>query len=149
MYRYISQSPWTFQQLRELERDTAGQFVGIRILAIGPDFVMADMPVDERTRRPFGLLHGGMSMVLAETLGSLGSMLLVADEPDALAVGVDIGGSHLNGVRSGRVTGICCALKLGRSMHFWRIDIWDQDRRLCCSANLTVRVLRGKGAAGG
>lgn len=121
---------------------SASDFVDLRVTAIGPDFIIADMPVDERTRQPFGLLHGGMSMVLAESLGSMASTLLVDGEHGAQPAGIEISGSHLRGVRDGRVTGICRALRIGRNLHFWRIDIRDAEGTLCCSANLTVHVAR-------
>lgn len=142
MHRYITESPMGIRQLHERSRGSASDFAGLRITAIGPDFMIGDMPVDERTRQPFGLLHGGMSMVLAETLGSLASTLLVDGEPGAQPAGIEISGSHLRAVRDGRVTGTCHALKLGRNLHFWRIDIRDAEGRLCCSANLTVHIAR-------
>lgn len=135
--------------LRNAGRASASAALDIRITAIGPDFVIGDMPVDERTRQPFGLLHGGMSIVLAETLGSIGSVLLLSDEPDADAVGIEVGGSHLRGVREGRVTGVCRALRLGRNLHYWHIDISDDRNRLCCSARLTIFVVRGEAARRG
>lgn len=117
-------------------------FVGLTITAIGPDFIIGEMPVDERTRQPFGLLHGGASIVMAETLGSLGSGLLVWDEEGTRVAGVEVGGSHLRGVRSGKVTAVCRALRLGRTMHFWQIQIYDQDGQMNCSARLSVMVSR-------
>jgi len=142
VFRYISQGRYDFSALQELERDSASEFLGIRTEVIGPDFVIASMPVDERTRQPFGLLHGGASILLAETIGSIASTQLMSDEPDSFAVGVDIGGSHLRGVRSGRVTALCRALRIGRNMHFWKIDISGEDGRLCCSARLTMSIVR-------
>ncbi|WP_354694608.1 hotdog fold thioesterase [Elongatibacter sediminis] len=132
-----------------MTRGSASEFLDLRVEVIGPDFLIATMPVNERTRQPLGLLHGGMSIVMAEELGSTASMMLVAHQSDTRVVGVDVGGSHLRSVRDGRVTGVCRALRIGRSMHFWTIDISDEDGRLCCSARLTVRVIRGDGTSGG
>ena len=114
----------------------------IRITAVGPDFIMGDMPVDKRTLQPMGLLHGGASITLAETLGSIASWTLVRGEAGARVAGIEVSGSHVKAARSGRVTGICRPLKLGRTLHFWRIDISDEAGDLCCSARLTVSVSR-------
>jgi len=116
--------------------------LGIRIIAIGPDFIIGEMPVDERTKQPFGLLHGGASMVLAETLASYASSVLAHDEAGAKITGVEISGSHLRSAHGGRVIGVCRALKLGRTLHFWQIDISDEEGQLCCSAKLVVFVSR-------
>jgi len=114
--------------------------LGIRITAVGPDFLCGEMPVDERTVQPFGILHGGASIVLAETLGSWASYLVTADGPGARVAGIEVSGSHVQAVSSGVVTGVARPVRLGRSLHFWRIDVRDQDNELCCSAKLTVKV---------
>lgn len=114
--------------------------LGIRITAVGPDFICGEMPVDERTHQPFGVLHGGASIVLAETLGSWASYLVVCESPGARVAGIEVSGSHVWNVSSGVVTGVARPLRLGRSIHFWRIDIRDEDGNLCCSAKLTVKV---------
>ncbi len=116
--------------------------LGIRITAVGPDFICGEMPVDERTQQPFGVLHGGASIVLAETLGSYASYLVCSDDPAARVAGIEVSGSHVWSVRSGTVTGIARPVRLGRSLHFWRIDVRDQHNNLCCSAKLTVKVGR-------
>jgi 1,4-dihydroxy-2-naphthoyl-CoA hydrolase len=102
------------------------------------------MPVDERTHQPFGVLHGGASIVLAETLGSWASYLVSSDNPAARVAGIEVSGSHVWSVRSGTVTGVARPVRLGRSLHFWRIDIRDQDNNLCCSAKLTVKIGGGR-----
>ena len=112
--------------------------LGIRLTAVGPDFICGEMPVDERTQQPFGVLHGGASIVLAETLGSWASYLVASDDPAVRVAGIEVSGSHIRSVRSGTVTGVARPLRLGRSLHFWRIDIRDQENKLCCSAKLTV-----------
>lgn len=116
--------------------------LGIEITAVGPDFVCGEMPVDERTMQPFGLLHGGASITLAESLGSYGSFMLVADEEGARVAGVEVSGSHLKAVRTGKVTAVCRAVSLGRTLHVWRILIRDEQGNLNCAANLTVKISR-------
>jgi len=122
------------------QADGMTRLLSIRIVSVGPDFIIGEMPVDERTQQPYGVLHGGASMVLAESLGSHASAMKVMDEPSSRVAGVEISGSHLRSVESGMVTGICRAIKLGRRLHFWRIDIHDEKGRLCCAARLTVMV---------
>ena len=116
--------------------------LGIEITAVGPDFVCGEMPVDERTMQPFGLLHGGASIALAESLGSYGSYMLVADEKGTRVAGVEVSGSHLKAVRGGKVTAVCRAVSLGRTLHVWRILIRDEQGDLNCAANLTVKISR-------
>lgn len=153
---YISQAPLSLLQMNQ--RCSAGieRVLGIRLTAVGPDFICGEMPVDERTLQPFGILHGGASIVLAETLGSWASYLVCSDEPGVRVAGIEVSGSHIRSVRAGVVTGIARPLRLGRGLHFWRIDVVDQDGLLCCAAKLTVKVDRvtsagpstGPGAAG-
>lgn len=118
--------------------------LGIRLTAVGPDFLCGEMPVDERTRQPFGLLHGGASIVLAETLGSWASYLLVSGNSRARVAGIEVSGSHVRSVRSGMVFGTARPLSIGRSLHFWTIEVRDSRKRLCCSAKLTVKVSDGR-----
>ena len=148
MNKYLSQCDTNLGALNERSQDCLPHLLGVRFTAIGPDFIIGEMPVNERTRQPHGLLHGGASIVLAETLGSAGSTLLVMHEEGTRVVGVEVSGSHLRGVRDGKVTGVCRALKLGRTMHFWQINIYDQEWQLCCSARLAVNVSRGPVSAG-
>ncbi len=140
MNKYISLAPVSLVQLNHQVQRGIDKVLGIRITALGPDFLCGEMPVDERTHQPFGVLHGGASIVLAESLGSLASYLVVSDNPKARVAGIEVSGSHVRSVRSGLVTGVARPVKLGRSLHFWRIDIQDQDHNLCCSARLTVKV---------
>lgn len=124
--------------LNRMQNDSAAAGMGIRLTAVGADFLCAEMPVDERTRQPFGLLHGGASMVLAETLGSIASVLAVGGDPVA---GVEISGSHVRALRDGPVLGVCRPVRIGRRLHVWQISISGPDGRLCCEARLTVAVL--------
>jgi len=138
--KYISQAPVSLVQLNRQIQPGIERVLGIRITAVGPDFICGEMPVDERTQQPFGILHGGASIVLAESLGSRASFLVASDHAAARVAGVEVRGSHVWSVRSGTVTGVARPVRLGRSLHFWRIDIRDQENNLCCSAKLTVMV---------
>lgn len=137
---YISKAALSLVQLNRKLMGGIDQVLGIRITAVGPDFICGEMPVDGRTHQPFGVLHGGASIVLAESLGSLASYLVVSDSPGARVAGIEVSGSHVRNVSSGIVTGVARPVRLGRSIHFWRIEIHDQDGNLCCSAKLTVKV---------
>lgn len=118
--------------------------LGIEILEVGDGFVRGRMPVDARTRQPLGLLHGGASMALAETLGSIAANLCIA--PDAgLAVGQEINASLLRAVTQGWVEGVARPLHLGRTSQVWEIRIEDQPGRLSCIARLTMAVLPARG----
>lgn len=121
--------------------------LGIVFTEIGDDYVRATMPVDARTHQPYGLLHGGASVALAETLGSYAGMLCV-DQERELVVGIDINANHVRGVSTGVVTGTARALHVGRTTQVWQIRIEDERERLVCIARLTVAVVpRPSGAA--
>ena len=130
----------TLAELNALSRDTAIQQLGIVFTELGPDFLRATMPVDSRTHQPYGLLHGGASVLLAETLGSSAGNLCVED--DALCVGIEINANHLAAVREGLVTGTARALHVGRSTQVWEIRIEDEDGRLVCISRLTLAVVQ-------
>ncbi|MDX1380846.1 MAG: hotdog fold thioesterase [Xanthomonadales bacterium] len=144
MKPYLSRAPFSLIDMNRRNNAGIERVLGIRLTAIGPDFICGEMPVDERTRQPFGILHGGASIVLAETLGSWASWLLVSDEPGARVAGIEVSGSHVWSARSGIVSGICRPVRLGRSLHFWRIDVHDAEGNLCCAAKLTVKVDSGQ-----
>lgn len=110
-------------------------------LEIGPDFLKIRMPVDERTKQPYGLLHGGASCALAETVGSIGSHLVI-DPSKFLCVGLEINANHIRGARSGFVTAIASPLHLGSSTHVWDIKIHDDNDKLVCVCRLTVAILK-------
>jgi 1,4-dihydroxy-2-naphthoyl-CoA hydrolase len=119
---------------------TMVQHIGIVISEIGDDFVRGTLPVDARTHQPYGLLHGGASVALAETLGSLGAMMC-CDASTQLAVGLDINANHVRGVTSGQVTGTARPLHLGRTTQVWEIRIEDERERLVCISRLTVAIV--------
>jgi 1,4-dihydroxy-2-naphthoyl-CoA hydrolase len=115
--------------------------LGIEFIDVQPDFIKAKMPVDSRTKQPYGLLHGGASVVLAETLGSIASSLAVADPTTQRGVGVEINANHMKSVREGFVIGTCTALKIGKTLHVYDIKIHDESGNLVCVSRLTVAIL--------
>jgi 1,4-dihydroxy-2-naphthoyl-CoA hydrolase len=125
--------PTTIEQVNAL-------FAGIRDISLHLDYLRGTLPVDERTRQPFGLLHGGASVVLAETLGSVASNIVV-DSTKFHAVGQQITANHLRSARSGRVTGTARPVYIGGRSHVWDIDIHDEAGRLTCVSRLTMAVI--------
>lgn len=125
--------------LNALSRGTAMEPLGILFTEIGPDYLRGTMPVDARTRQPYGLLHGGASVLLAETLGSTAGMLCIDD--DQICVGIEINANHLRGVREGMVTGTARPLHVGRSTQVWEIRIEDDAGQLACVSRLTLAVV--------
>ncbi|MGJ0192248.1 hotdog fold thioesterase [Pantoea sp. RRHST58] len=113
--------------------------IGIRFTAIGDDYLEAVMPVDARTHQPFGLLHGGASVVLAESMGSIAGYLCT--EEGKSVVGIEVNASHHRPVSSGEVRGICRPLHIGSRNQVWQIEIRNARGQLCCSSRLTVAVL--------
>jgi 1,4-dihydroxy-2-naphthoyl-CoA hydrolase len=130
----------TLDQLNALNRNTMMAAIGIVFSEVGDDWLRATMPVDARTHQPFGLLHGGASVALAETLGSTGGML-VLDPAREVVVGLEINANHMRGVKSGIVTGTARPLHLGRSTQVWEIRIEDEQQRLVCVSRLTLAVV--------
>ncbi len=135
---------YSLEELNYLAKGNILSHLGIEFIEIGEDFLKASMPVDERTRQPFGILHGGASVVLAETIGSCAACMVV-DYPTELFVGQDINANHLRPVTSGRVTGTARPLHMGKSSQVWDIRIHDEQERLVCVSRLTMaRFRRGK-----
>lgn len=114
--------------------------LGIEFIAIEKGKVIATMPVDERTRQPFGLLHGGASVALAETVASLGAYELV-DQEKEVVVGLEINANHLKGKKDGVVTATGTVLHQGRSTMVWDIKIKDEDNQLICVSRCTIAVI--------
>ena len=129
----------TPEQLNALSRNTIGEHLGIEIVEVGEDFVRGRMPVDKRTHQPYGLLHGGASVVLAESLGSIGAGMVVGGS--GKVVGIEINANHLRGVRAGWVTGTARPLHLGRSTQVWEIRIENDEGALMCISRLTMAVV--------
>lgn len=126
-------------ELNALSEGTAMRPLGIEFTELGPDYLRATMPVDARTRQPYGLLHGGASVLLAETLGSSAGGLCV--EEGQGVVGIEINANHLAAVREGTVTGTARPLHVGRRTQVWEIRIEDAHGRLVCISRLTLAVV--------
>lgn len=131
----------TVDAVNAMGPDTMGEHIGMRFTEIGTDYLKATLPVDNRTRQPYGLLHGGASCVLAETLGSVASALVV-DPEKFICVGLEINANHVRSARQGIVTGTCTPIHLGASTHVWDIRIHDEREKLICVSRLTVAVLK-------
>ena len=120
-----------------------GEYIGIEFTEVGEAFIKGRMPVDYRTIQPYGLLHGGASCVLAETLGSVGSALCI-DQSQFKCVGIEINANHIRGVREGFVTGIASPLHIGGSTHVWDIKIYDEREKLVCVSRHTVAIIEAE-----
>ena len=141
----IWQQPLTIELLTAISRNTAVERLGIEFLEVGDDFIKGRVPVDERTRQPFGILHGGVSVVLAETLGSCAAGFCVPE--GVSAVGLDINANHLKAVTSGWVTGVARPIHLGRTTQVWQIDMSDEAGKPTCVSRLTMAVLAPRAGA--
>ncbi|MTD26096.1 hotdog fold thioesterase [Erwinia sorbitola] len=135
----IWQREATLEQLNLRSKETMVEHIGIRFTLLDDDSIEAVMPVDRRTRQPFGLLHGGASVVLAETLGSMAGYLCTTGEQQV--VGLEINANHLRAAREGEVRGVCRAVHIGRRNQVWQIEIFDDNNRLCCTSRLTTAVI--------
>ena len=132
--------PVDLAQLNTYQQDSLVSQLGIRFTGVGEDWLTASMPVDARTKQPAGILHGGASVALAETLGSTGANLCV-DREKTLCVGLEINANHLRAKREGEVRGIARPLHLGGSTQVWEIRISDEKDRLVCVSRITMAVL--------
>jgi 1,4-dihydroxy-2-naphthoyl-CoA hydrolase len=133
----------TAADLSPLGKNTMAEHIGIQFTEVGPDYLRGTMPVDHRTNQPYGLLHGGASCVLAETLGSVASAYVI-DHSKFYCVGLEINANHVRGAKSGMVTGTARPLHLGASTHVWEIKIEDEREKLICVSRLTVMVVPRK-----
>ena len=129
----------TLEQLNRLGEGNMVGLLDIRFETFTDDTLEATMPVDSRTQQPFGLLHGGASVVLAETLGSVAGYL--CSEGEQKVVGLEVNANHIRSARGGRVRGVCKALHVGARHQVWQIEIFDEQSRLCCSSRLTTAVI--------
>lgn len=123
-----------------LGKGTMGEYLGIEWTELGDNFLKARMPIDHRTIQPYGLLHGGASCVLAETVGSVASAMVI-DHEKFYCVGLEINANHIRGVRSGFVTAVASPLHLGSTTHVWDIKIHDENGKLACVSRLTVAII--------
>ncbi len=131
----------TLEQVRNLDQNTIANLIGIEYLEIGDDYITARMPVDGRTHQPFGILHGGASVVLAETIGSMASFMCLPDPMKQRSVGLDINANHIRAVKSGWVYGKATPIHIGRTTHVWEIKITTEDGKLVCISRLTMAIV--------
>jgi len=131
---------FTLEQLNGLSKNTLVGHLGIEITELTDDYIKATMPVDERTVQPMGLLHGGASVVLAETLGSLGATTKV-DISKQYCVGLDINANHIKSARSGLVEGIAKPIHIGKKTQVWEINITNEAKELVCVSRITMAVI--------
>ena len=133
----------SLEKIKPLEANTMAEYLGIEWTELGEDFIKAKMPVDHRTKQPYGLLHGGASCVLSETIGSVASAMVI-DHSKFICVGLEINANHVRSARVGYVTGIATPLHLGRNTHVWDVKIFDEANQLVCVSRLTVAVIPRK-----
>lgn len=130
----------TIKDLTAFSTNTMADFLGLKWVEIGDDFLKMSMPVNAKTQQPYGFLHGGASCVLAETIGSIGSAIVI-DREKYYCVGLEINANHLRSVTEGVVTAIARPLHLGKTTHVWDIKIYDEKENLFCASRLTVAIL--------
>jgi len=133
--------PYTLESVQQRGKNTMVEHIGIEITDLGADYLRGRMPVDGRTIQPMGILHGGASIALAETLGSIAANLVV-DPEKSYCVGLDINGNHIRSAKQGFVTGTARPLHIGSTTQVWSIEIKDEAERLICISRLTMAVLQ-------
>lgn len=139
----IWRQPTTIEHITARAVGTVNGHLGIRVIEIGPDYINGELTVDERHVQPFGVIHGGVSVVLAETLGSLAS--LMACDAGFTAVGLEVNANHLRPVPKGDVLrGVCTPVRIGRSVHVWSIELRRGDGQLSCVARLTTSIIEAR-----
>jgi 1,4-dihydroxy-2-naphthoyl-CoA hydrolase len=133
----------TLESVKPFSKGTMIEHLGVEWMELGKNFLKAKMPVDNRTWQPYGLLHGGASCVLAETLGSMASHLII-DSANFYCVGIEINANHIRSAKEGFVYGTCSPLHIGSSTHVWDIRITNEDGKLICISRLTVAIMKKK-----
>jgi 1,4-dihydroxy-2-naphthoyl-CoA hydrolase len=131
----------TIADIKHIGSKTMGDHLGMEWLELGENFLKMKMPVDERTKQPYGLLHGGASCALAETIGSMASHFVI-DPGKFICVGLEINANHVRGAKEGYVIATCTPLHIGASTHVWDIKINDEREKLVCVSRLTVVILK-------
>jgi 1,4-dihydroxy-2-naphthoyl-CoA hydrolase len=131
---------FSLEDLNERPKGHIGEVLEIEFTEITADSLSARMPVNEKTRQPYGILHGGASVVLAETLGSVASNLVVNSDK-YIGVGLEVNANHLRPVKSGFVTGVCTPIHIGGKTHVWDIKLYDQRGKMTCVSRLTVAII--------
>jgi len=140
MDRKFLQKP-SVEDLNKLGKNTISEVLGMSFTEIGNNYLIAKMPVDKRTHQPYGLLHGGASVVLAETLGSVAAMLMV-DPEKFYCVGLDINANHIRGIKEGWVYGKTTPVHIGRTTQVWHIEIKNEREQLICVSRITMAVVK-------
>lgn len=135
----IWKQPVSVEILTDIHKHTAPKHLGMEFTEVGDDFIKGRIPVDQRTHQPYGILHGGVSVLLAETLGSVGAAYACAEGYQAF--GLDINANHLRSVASGWVTGVASPIHIGRSTQVWQIEVSDEHGKLVCVSRLTMAVM--------
>ena len=133
-------SNYSIEQVNSMNKNTILETLGIEIIEKGPNFLVGKMPVDSRTVQPMRILHGGANVVLAETLGSIASLMII-DPEEEISVGLDVNANHIRSVKSGWVKGIAKPINIGKKIHVWEIRITDDEEKLTCVSRLTVSIL--------
>jgi len=131
----------TLEQIEAFQKNTMTDQLGIKITDYGNNYICGKMPVDHRTKQPYGLLHGGASVAFAETLGSIGAGMQI-DYNNQSVVGVEINASHLKSIKKGWVYGRAQPLRVGKTIQVWDINITDKDDNLICASRLTLAVIK-------
>lgn len=133
------------EQINAFNKNTLIEHLGIEIVEVSEKIVKGTMPVDKRTHQPLGLLHGGANVVLIESLGSVGSSLIVDLEKE-YPVGLEVNANHIGSVRSGEVLGVAKLVHKGKKTHVWKVDVFDKEsNRLVCTGRLSVMIIQKKG----
>jgi len=131
---------YTVEELNGRPKGHIGDLIGIEFTEITDDSISARMPVNEKTHQPYGILHGGASVVLAESLGSVASNMII-DSNKYIGVGLEVNANHLRPVKSGFVTGICKSIHIGGKTHVWDIRLYDDRGKMNCVSRLTVAII--------
>jgi len=131
---------YTVDELNGRPKGHIGDLLEIEFTEIGSDFISARMPVNEKTHQPYGILHGGASVVLAESLGSVASNMVINSDK-YIGVGLEVNANHLRPVKSGFVTGICTPIHIGGKTHVWDIKLYDDRGKMNCISRLTVAII--------
>jgi 1,4-dihydroxy-2-naphthoyl-CoA hydrolase len=131
---------YTVEEINERPKGHIGDLLGIEFTEIGHDSISARMPVNEKTHQPYGILHGGASVVLAESLGSVASNMVINSDK-YIGVGLEVNANHLRPVKSGFVTGICTPIHIGGKTHVWDIKLYDDRGKMNCISRLTVAII--------
>lgn len=129
------------ENLNKMTKNTISEVTGMEFTEVGEDYLIGRIPVDHRNQQPFGLLHGGASVVLAETLGSVAAMLMV-DDSQYYCVGLEINANHIRGIKSGWVYGKTTPMHVGKTTQVWQINITNEREQLVCTSRITMAVIK-------